>query len=115
MASDIRDQVHIFYQTYGHGAKDAICHATSEDGIHFTHDPTNPIYRPTYMPWSAGRAIDAEVYIDRAKSKAYLYFATRDPSMQRQMLGLAQTDLNSNFDAGSWKVITTKGASNQFQ
>ena len=105
----IRGQVHLFYQTYGHGAKDAICHATSDDGIHFTHDPTNPVYRPTRMPWSAGRAIDAEVYIDQANSKAYLYFATRDPSMQRQMLGMAQADLNSNFGAGAWTDVTTKG------
>ena len=28
------DTVHLFYQTYGNGAKDAICHAWSEDGIH---------------------------------------------------------------------------------
>jgi predicted GH43/DUF377 family glycosyl hydrolase len=105
----IHGQVHLFYQTYGHGAKDAICHATSNDGLHFTHDPTNPIYRPAHMPWSVGRAIDAEVYLDESAGKAYLYFATRDPSMQRQMLGLAQADLNSNFGAGSWTDVTTEG------
>jgi hypothetical protein len=57
-ARAIRGQAHIFYQTYGQGAKDAICHATSSDGIHFIHDPSNPVYRPTKMPWSVGRAID---------------------------------------------------------
>jgi predicted GH43/DUF377 family glycosyl hydrolase len=105
----IRGQVHIFYQTYGGGARDAICHATSNDGIHFTHDPSNPVYRPTHMPWSAGRAIDAEIYLNQAKGKAYLYFATRDPSMRRQMLALAQADLKSNFSAGTWSDISTTG------
>lgn len=103
----IRGEVHLFYQTYGQGAKDAICHATSGDGLHFTHDPTNPIYHPTGMPWSVGRAIDAEVYLNPTAGKAYLYFATRDPSMQRQLLGLAQADLSSNFGAGSWTDVTT--------
>ena len=28
-------KVHLFYQTYGNGKKDAICHAISDDGIHF--------------------------------------------------------------------------------
>lgn len=27
-------KVHLFYQTYGNGKKDAICHAISDDGIH---------------------------------------------------------------------------------
>ena len=38
------DTVHLFYQTYGNGAKDAICHAWSEDGIHFVRNATNPIF-----------------------------------------------------------------------
>ena len=40
------DTVHLFYQTYGNGAKDAICHAWSEDGIHFVRNATNPIFSP---------------------------------------------------------------------
>ena len=27
-------KLHLFYQTYGNGRNDAICHAVSEDGIH---------------------------------------------------------------------------------
>ena len=38
------DTVHLFYQTYGNGAKDAICHAWSEDGIHFVRNATNPTF-----------------------------------------------------------------------
>ena len=105
----IRGEVHIFYQTYGHGAKDAICHAVSKDGLHFTHDPSNPVYRPTKMPWSVGRAIDAEVFLDSEKGKAYLYFATRDPAMKRQMLGMAEANLSSNFGAGTWTDVSTHG------
>ena len=39
-------KVHLFYQTYGNGPKDAICHAVSTDAIHFTRDATNPIWHP---------------------------------------------------------------------
>ena len=53
-------KVHLFYQTYGNGKKDAICHAVSEDGIHFERNATNPIFSPT-GDWNCGRAIDAEV------------------------------------------------------
>ncbi len=105
----IRGQVHLFYQSYGHGAQDAICHAVSSDGIHFTHDPSNPIYRPTRMPWSVGRAIDAEVLLNNSNQKAYLYFATRDPGMKRQMIGMAEADLNSSFGAGRWHDVSTAG------
>lgn len=105
----VRGKMHLFYQTYGHGANDAICHATSSDGIHFTHDPSNPIYHPTQMPWSVGRAIDAEVYLNEPNGKAYLYFATRDPGMRRQLLGMAQADLSSDFSAGSWTDVSTGG------
>ena len=39
-------KVHLFYQTYGNGEKDAICHAVSDDGIRFKRNPTNPIFHP---------------------------------------------------------------------
>ena len=96
--------VHLFYQTYGHGAHDAICHATSRDGVHFEHDPTNPIYHPTAMPWSVGRAIDAEVFVDTGR--ILLYFATRDPQMRRQMIGLASAPRHSRLGAGDWTDLS---------
>lgn len=105
----IRGQVHLFYQSYGHGAKDAICHAYSSDGLHFTRDPSNPVYHPTKMPWSVGRAIDAEVYLDEGSGKAFLYFATRDPQMKRQLIGMAKADLSSDFGAGTWTDVSVSG------
>ena len=44
----VRDgKIHLFYQTYGNGKNDAICHAVSTDGIHFDRDPSNPVFHPT--------------------------------------------------------------------
>ena len=105
----IGGRVHLFYQSYGHGAKDAICHAYSDDGVHFTHDPSNPVYRPTHMPWSVGRAIDAEILLSPENRKAYLYFATRDPGMKRQMIGVAEAEIDSGFGATAWKDVSTAG------
>lgn len=82
-------KVHLFYQTYGNGARDAICYAWSEDGIHFTPHPENPIFRPT-GDWNNGRAIDADAFI--FKGKLFLYAATRDPQGQIQKMVVATAD-----------------------
>ena len=83
----VRDgQVHLFYQTYGNGRKDAVCHAVSDDGINFQRDPTNPIFSPT-GDWTCGRAIDAEVC--EFKGRYFLYFATRDKDYKIQQIGVA--------------------------
>lgn len=95
-------KVHLFYQTYGNGPKDAICHAFSEDGIHFKRNRTNPIFAPT-GPWNVGRAIDADVIIDG--DRMLLYCATRDPAMKTQMLAVAAAPLDSGFVRESWKQL----------
>jgi beta-xylosidase len=100
----IGGRLHLFFQTYGHGPKDAICHAWSDDGVHFTDDPSNPIFRPTKMPWSVGRAIDGEVF--QGGKKLYLYFATRDPEMRRQSIGMAESDDPFGFEAGHWRDVS---------
>ena len=79
-------KVHLFYQTYGNGEKDAICHAVSDDGIRFKRNPTNPIFHPA-GDWTCGRAIDAEVC--EFKGRYFLYFATRDKNYDIQMQGVA--------------------------
>ncbi len=66
--------LHLFYQTYGNGKKDAICHATSDNGIDFVRDATNPIFNPT-GDWNCGRAIDAEV----VEFKGSVFFVLRKP------------------------------------
>ncbi len=98
----IGNQVHIFYQTYGNGAKDAICHAVSADGKRFVKDASNPVFRPE-GDWTSGRAIDAEVY--PVKDRLLLYFATRDPKMKVQMIGVAGAPLDSDFSRKTWKQL----------
>lgn len=93
------DRIHLFYQTYGNGAQDAICHAVSDDGTVFAKNPTNPVFRPT-GEWNNGRAIDADVIAFRGK--LLLYFATRDPKGEIQMQGVASAPLRSNFGREAW-------------
>ena len=95
----VNGQVHLFYQTYGNGKKDAICHAVSSDGLQFTRDPSNPIFSPT-GDWNCGRAIDAEVF--PFKDKYLLYFATRDVDYKIQMQGVASAPLTGSFDRDQW-------------
>ena len=99
----VRDGVlHLFYQTYGTGKKDALCHAWSVDGLHFEKDPSNPVFRPT-RDWCCGRAIDADIC--KFKDRYYLYFATRDHEMRMQKLGAAWTDADSDFSRESWTQV----------
>lgn len=95
-------KVHLFYQTYGNGPRDAICHAVSGDGIRFVRDPANPIFRPT-GDWNAGRAIDADVI--EHEGRLLLYFATRDPAMRVQMLGVAGARRDSDFGRKAWTQL----------
>lgn len=95
-------RVHLFYQTYGNGSKDAICHAWSEDGVSFTRNASNPVFSPT-GDWTVGRAIDAEVF--PMGDRLLLYFATRDPEMRTQMLGVAGAPLASDFGSDSWTQL----------
>ena len=94
-------KVHLFYQTYGNGPKDAICHAISADGIHFIRDNSNPIFHPAAGNWTNGRAIDAEVYF--FKNQYFLYYATRDSSGVIQQQGVATAPANTDFSRDSWK------------
>ena len=93
------ERVHLFYQTYGNGRHDAICHAVSGDGVSFARDCANPVFRPTGA-WTCGRAIDADVIVHG--HELLLYFATRDPAMKVQMLGVASAPLDSDFGPGAW-------------
>lgn len=102
----IEGKVHLFYQTYGNGRNDAICHAWSEDGINFTRDPSNPVFKPNGS-WNCGRAIDAEVI--RFKGKYFLYYATRDSAYRIQMLGVAVAKTGQGFGKDAWQNISVDG------
>lgn len=94
-------RLHLFYQTYGNGPRDAICHAVSDDGLTFTRNATNPVFAPTGA-WNNGRAIDADLLVDAAGERLFLYFATRDPSGTTQMLGVATAPLGADFGRRAW-------------
>ena len=79
----VNGQVHLFYQTYGNGPRDAICHAVSNDGLTFTRNARNPVFRPS-GDWNSGRAIDADVIFHRGKF--LLFSATRDPDSRVQLV-----------------------------
>ena len=95
--------VHLFYQTYGNGRLDAICHAWSTDGVNFTRDSSNPVFRPSGR-WNCGRAIDADVMVD--DDRLLLAYTTRDPKMRVQMVGIAATPLAGNFSRASWRDLS---------
>lgn len=90
----LNGQVHLFYQTYGNGRLDAICHAVSQDGVYFEKNPRNPVFRPE-ADWCCGRAIDADVCL--FQGKLLLYFATRDHGMEIQKVGGAWAMPDSAF------------------
>jgi predicted GH43/DUF377 family glycosyl hydrolase len=98
----IEGRVHLFYQTYGNGKDDAICHAESAGGLKFERDATNPIWRPK-GEWTAGRAIDAEVV--NFQGKWFLYAATRDPAMKVQMMTGAWAPQGKGFGREVWTQL----------
>ncbi len=98
-------RVHIFYQTYGNGRKDAICHAVSEDGLHFVKNPENPVFSPT-ADWCCGRAIDADLCV--FGGRLHMYFATRDHEMRVQKVGGAWAALDSGFGRGAWTQLAAQ-------
>jgi sucrose-6-phosphate hydrolase SacC (GH32 family) len=95
-------KLHLFYNSYGNGAKDALCHATSADGIHFDRDPTNPVWHPTGS-WNNGRAIDVDVV--EFGDKLIMYYATRDPAGKIQLLHAIAADRKSDFGRTAWKSL----------
>ncbi len=96
------NKVHLFYQTYGNGANDAICHAVSEDGINFVKDETNPVFHPT-DDWCCGRAIDADVCM--FKDNLMLYVATRDHSYKIQKIAAAVAPADSDFSSNDFTQL----------
>lgn len=99
-AKVIEGQVHLIYQTYGNGPKDALCHAVSRDGLTFERDASNPIFHATGK-WNSGRAIDGEIVRD---GRRWLLFAvTRDPKSKLQMVTGAFSE--GGLGRGSWRPL----------
>ena len=99
------DRIHLFYQTYGNRERDAICHAWSTDGIRFTGNPTNPIFRPS-GDWNCGRAIDADVI--QHEDRLLLYWSTRDPEFKLQLEGVSAAPLESDFGRDNWTQLNSE-------
>ena len=97
-------KVHLFCQSYGSGAKDAVLHSVSDDGINFVRDSSNPIFAPKPSWWTCGRAIDAEVI--SFKGKWFLYFATRNPEFRLQLPGVAEASAATDFSRTEWTLCT---------
>ena len=95
-------KLHLFYNTYGNGPHDALCHATSTDGLRFTRDVSNPIWHPT-GGWNNGRAIDVDVV--EWGDKLIMYYATRDPAGKIQMLHAIAAPRKSGFGHGDWQSL----------
>lgn len=95
-------RIHLFYQTYGNFPNDAICHAVSDDGIHFERNPDNPVFAPSGK-WNNGRAIDADVIA--WGDQLLLYYASRDPSGTRQIVGVAAAPLDSDYRRSAWTML----------
>ena len=95
-------KVHLFYQTYGNGKQDAICHAVSQDGLIFVKNPENPVFAPK-GDWCCGRAIDADVCL--WQGRLHLYFATRDHDMRIQKVSGAWAALDSGFGKAAWHML----------
>lgn len=98
----LRGKVHLFYNSYGNGKNDALCHAVSEDGLTFARDPSNPILSGT-GPWNCGRAIDCDAF--QHEGKLWIIYATRDPAMKTQMLAAATAPLDSDFGRSAWTHV----------
>jgi predicted GH43/DUF377 family glycosyl hydrolase len=95
-------KLHLFYNTYGNGPKDALCHATSTDGLRFARDPSNPVWHPTGA-WNNGRAIDVDVV--EWQGQLIQYYATRDPAGKIQMLHAIAADRASDFGRAAWRSL----------
>jgi hypothetical protein len=95
-------KVHLFYFTYGSGANDAVCLATSSDGLWFTPHPGNPIFRAR-GEWNCGRAISPHVV--RVGDRWRMYVCTRDPEMSRQSIVLAEAKVADGFGPDAWQQV----------
>ena len=101
----LNGRVHLFYQTYGNGRRDAICHAVSENGIDFRKNAENPVFHPS-DDWCCGRAIDADVCV--WEGRLHLYFATRDHDMRIQKIGGAWAALDAGFGKEAWTQLANR-------
>jgi predicted GH43/DUF377 family glycosyl hydrolase len=77
----------------------------SVDGINFTQDPSNPIFK-SKGTWNCGRAIDAEVV--EFRGQYFMYFASRTPDHKNQLLGVAVASGDTDFSRGSWSEPVDK-------
>ncbi len=94
--------LHLFYGSDGNGEKDAICHATSSDGLRFTRDASNPIWRGG-AGWNDGRATGVEAVA--WQESLILYYGTRDPGGRIGLLHGISASVHSDFSRAEWSTL----------
>lgn len=101
-------KVRLFFQSYGGPADanvDGICYAESDDGVTFTQpEMVEHLFAPS-GDWNNGRAIDAEPHV--IGEQLYVYWATRDPKGQVQMVGAHRAPLAGDAwqEVGAWEQV----------
>lgn len=91
----------------------AIGHATSDDGVHWTKDPNNPVLRPSGIPADFNGLQVAEPGAVVRGDEVYLYFSSvslrgdgNPPA--RRVIALAKSSNGSRF--GPPKIVLEQGA-----
>ena len=109
-----KGQFHLYYTGVKQGLSGpmAIGHATSEDGIHWTKDPSNPVLRPTGNPNDFNGIHVAEPGAVVRGGAIYLYHASvglrpGGAPPVRRVIALAKSADASHFEAP--KVVLEQG------
>ena len=95
---------HFFYTGYSrdHANPQRICHATSTDLVHWTKDPSNPLFGPDPRWYEPIDWRDPFIYRDEASGRFTMLIAAREnegPTLRRGCIAIA-----TSADLKTWQV-----------